>query len=190
MIILMVTEPRSGSTNLAHWFDNGLKNFNVYLEPNNPISRDFKTLDFSDVSWVNRNENAIISIKPYPIANIDEFIGISDKVFALYRENEKLQVESFINAKITMRWHSEYMIDTISKKIDTDYKTDRDIFLNYKKDFQDLIKDNNIKSFTYEDLYYGDKIGDLKSYLNLDINLPFPYGKKYRVDYVKPSKLI
>lgn len=191
MLITIIAEPRSGSTNLHYWFKKSGINFISVFEPYNKISEDFKTDKRFDLSWMKSSKNYIINEKFYPeCGDLNQLINVSDKVLCLYRENSVEQIESFVVANVTNNWLGEYNgNDKIIKNIDRLYSDKQEYFLKLKKDFKDFIDLHNLKSFSYEDLYYRGKIKELKEYLELDITIPFPYGKKYRIDS-KTTRLI
>lgn len=183
MIILLIAEIRSGSTNLAKWLKESLPDFHVLNEPYNP-----KSSQFICDSKIDKTKNYIISEKFFNNEKLlNELISISDVVFCLYREDIKSQTESYIIADTTNNWYDVYIDDVISKNIDVQFGDKKNTFNKLKQDFQLFIKDSDIKTFTYEELYYNNKIDELKKHLNIESNIPFPYGKKYRQFNVKKS---
>lgn len=167
MIILLIAEARSGSTNLAKWLHKSLPNFELLNEPYN----------FNSDVKIDKTKNYIISEKFYfnqPL--IDKLISISNISFCLYRENAELQIESYLTALSTDNWYGEYSKIVLN---DASLKSKND-FLQNKIKFKEFINDSGLKSFTYEDLYYHNKIDELKMFLQIDSNIEFPYGKKYR----------
>lgn len=167
MIILLIAEARSGSTNLAKWLKASLPHFQLLNEPYN----------FSSDVKIDITKNYIISEKFYfnqPL--MDKLIGISDISFCLYRENTELQIESYLTALSTDNWYGEYnkiVLDDSSLK-------SKDDFLENKIKFKEFISNSGLKYFTYEDLYCYNKIDELQSFLGITSNVKFPYGKKYR----------
>jgi hypothetical protein len=183
MIILLIAEIRSGSTNLAKWLKESLPGFQLLNEPYNP-----KSSQFIGDSEIDTNKNYIISEKFFnnePLLN--KLIGISDFVICLYREDITSQTESYIIADATNNWYDVYVDDIISKNIDVEFGDKKNSFIKLKKDFQSFISDSELKSFTYEKLYYGEQITELKNYLNITSNITFPYGQKYRQFDIKKS---
>lgn len=191
MIITIIAEPRCGTLNLHEWFKKSDINFVSVFEPFNKKSGDFKTDIKYDLSWMKSNKNYIINEKYYPnCGDLTQLINNSDKILCLYRENTKEQIESFVVANVTDEWIREYNGNNkIIDNIDRLYSDKKEYFLTLKKEFKEFIELNNFKSFSYEDLYYRGKINELKEYLELDITIPFPYGKKYRIDS-KVNRLI
>lgn len=191
MIILILSEARSGSVNLMEWLKKSNPDYIVLTEPYNKKSIDFITEDKYDTSWIDFSKDYVINEKFYPnCGDLTELINISDLTLALYRENSIEQIESFIIADVTDSWRNEYNgNDTILKYCDTLYLDRKLYFEKLKIDFQEFIKKHQIKSFTYEGLYYRNEIDDFKKFFEIKINIPFPYGKKYRID-TKPNKLL
>lgn len=183
MIILLIAEIRSGSTNLAKWLKESLPNFQLLNEPYNP-----KSSHFIGDSKIDKTKNYIISEKFFNNEELlNELISISDFVFCLYREDVKSQTESYIIADTTNNWYDVYVDDVISKNIDVDFDDKKNSFHKLKNDFQIFIKNSGIKSFTYEELYYDNGIHKLKDHINIQSNIPFPYGQKYRKFDIKKS---
>jgi hypothetical protein len=177
MIILLLAEARSGSTNLAKWLKESLPDYELLNEPYNP-----KSNEFIGNSKINTTKNYIISEKYFSnVGLVNELISISDVVICLYREDINSQLESYLTAMKTDNWYGEY-IDVI---LDSSLVIEKDEFIKNKKEFKDLITHNNFKSFTYEGLYYNNQIDELKLYLNIESNISFPYGKKYRINVNK-----
>lgn len=176
MIILLISEIRSGSTNLAKWLKESLPSFQLLNEPYNPRSNHYIGNGKIDV-----NKNYIISEKYFNNEKLlNELINISDVVFCLYREDFKNQMESYVIAELTQNWYDVYVDNVIIQNIDTEFNNKKDSFRKQKDDFQSFITKNNLPKYTYEELYYGDKINDLKQFLEIDSNVHFPYGEKYR----------
>ena len=120
----------------------------------------------------------IINDKFYPGQDASQLISISDKIACLYRENEKEQIESWVNAKKTNNFFTSWKFRNINDSYEYQY------FLDLKKGFKNnFINDTNF-IITYEELYYGDKIDKIIEYLGIEnINKStWPLGKKYRVD--------
>ena len=117
-------------------------------------------------------------------------VNSSDITIALYREDEEKQIESFTQSVITNHWNGwwipkKYIINEINSK----YLQHKVYFENLKKGFKIFRSEYNLKTFTYEDLYYRNKIDEFKEYIGIDIDTPFPYGNKYRID-TPPERLL
>lgn len=174
MIILLIAEARSGSTNLAKWLKESLPSFKLLNEPYNKKSNNFIGNGEIDVTV-----DSIISEKYFNNEGLlNKLINISDVTFCLNRTDIKLQLESYMTALSTDNWYSEYT-NIIN---DASLSDKMDEFINNKINFQRYIETNSLKLFTYEDLYYENKIYELKQFLNIETDIPFPYGKKYRTD--------
>lgn len=182
MIILILSEARTGSVNLMSWLSLSTEGYIVLTEPYEKKSPDFITDIRYNTDWIDTGKNYIINEKYFPdCGDLTELMKISDLTLALYRENSKEQIESFIVANVTDSWRSEYNGNCdILKNIDKQYSDKKIYFENLKKEFRDFIELHNLKSFTYEDLYYRGKIDEFKNYFSIKKEIPFPFGKKYR----------
>lgn len=187
MIITILSEPRSGSTNLTNWFYQN-KSFTTFFEPLNPSSKWFmKNLQAQDYSY--DTEHLCIKEVYYPHKNWKNIIDMSDKIIILYRKDFKKQLESFLNAVRTLNWNSEYMYehyDTLSTKGNIEY------FGQLKNEFKEKYIDADLFKISYEELYFGNKFQNIVDYLDLDCvkNINFPVGKKYRLDADRLKSII
>ena len=186
MKVLILAEPRSGSTNLARWFRLN-KEFTVLIEPYNANAFDYKK-NSSAYSWEYTTDHLLIKEIYTPDIDLKELIKFSDKIIILYRENKKEQIESWLAAKYTKNWTEEWDTNQIryNDSIRTDY------FYNLVSGFNsNYVSNENYFKISYEELYYGKGLQEIINYLNLDCvkNESFPYGKKYRIDLVR-NKLI
>lgn len=173
MIILLLAEARSGSTNLSKWLNASLPEFVLLNEPYNPISN-----DYIGNAKIDTTKNLIISEKYFNNEElINQLLSISDIVVCLYREDANLQIESYLTALSTDNWYGEYN-EVILDEMLLDKKNE---FILNKQNFQNYITNKKLKSFSYEQLYYKNGIDELKSYLSVKSNIQFPYGKKYRI---------
>jgi hypothetical protein len=186
MIITILAEPRTGSTNLAKWFRLN-KEFTVLIEPYNPQAYDYKK-EKKLSEW--RYSTAHLLIKEiYTVTkNFNDLIANSDKVIILYRENKKEQVESWLAANYTNNWTEEWHTNQIyySDSVRIDY------FYNLVNGFKsNYILNENYFKISYEELYYNNGLQKIIDYLDLDCvkNENFPFGQKYRIDST-PNKLI
>lgn len=185
MTILLIAEARSGSTNLAKWLKKSLPDFHFLNEPYNHRSSDF----VGEGGKIDYTKNNIISEKYYfnePL--IKDMVDKSDKVFCLYRENITEQLESYIMAHKTNNWQDEYVAHEIYENLKY-FNKEVIKFVETKKQLKYFIEQNNIKTFSYEDLYINNGIDDLKSFLEIQSDLPFPYGKKYRKDIINKTTI-
>lgn len=182
MKILILAEPRSGSTNLTNWFYFN-KNFTVFFNPT--IKPEFGD---SNHSWYQneihpkdykyKTEHLLIKEDYYHYKKYDTFISTSDKVICLYRENEKEQIESWINAKTTNNWDKQW----VATKLKNDNET---LFFKELKDsFKQIYLDKDFFKISYEELYYNNGFQKIVDYLELECvkNENFPIGEKYRIN--------
>lgn len=186
MVITILAEPRSGSTNLGKWFKLN-KEFTVLLEPYNRDAFDYKK-DSPIHDWEYTTEHLLIKEIYWPGKDLRELIEFSDKIIVLYRENKEEQLESWLAAHYTNNWTGEWYTNQVihSRNNKADY------FYNLTSGFaSNYILNENYFKISYEELYYNNGLQKVIDYLNLDCikNENFPYGKKYRVDLVR-SKLI
>jgi hypothetical protein len=187
MVITILAEPRSGSTNLANWFTL-YKNFTVSSEPLNENSWDYKKGQ-PIKEWTCDTEHFLIKEIYLPGVSLTELIGISDKIILLYRENGIEQLESWLVAVETKNWLLEWAKHHV--KI-TDQQNKENYFKSLKDGFKnEYLNDTNYFSISYEELYYRNGFQKVLDYLNLpDLeNKNFPYGQKYRINLV-PNKLL
>ena len=105
MIVTILAEPRSGSTNLTNWFYFN-KNFTTLFIPSDPKSKWHKAVSPKEYKYT--TEHLLIKEDYYHYKNFDELIGISDKVILLYRENieelnKKIEIGEFTDFNIIKR---------------------------------------------------------------------------------------
>jgi hypothetical protein len=183
MVITILAEPRSGSTNLAKWFSMH-KDFTVLFEPFNSDMKTNKWYKFGESPTIWKYDTKHFLIKEiYNKTNtqLDELISISDKIIILYREDIKTQTESWINAHITKNWDNGWAykgkINVSEDVVESLY----DIKSSLKAD---LIDSNRYFTISYEELYYNNGFQRIIDYIDLPEvqNIDFPYGTKYRVD--------
>jgi LPS sulfotransferase NodH len=187
MIITILAEPRSGSTNLTNWFYKN-KKFTTLFEPLNPISKWFQQ-NVTPLNYSYTTEHLCIKEVYYPHKDWKDIIEISDKIIILYRKDYIKQLESFLNAVRTSNWDGEY----VYKHIDTAFiKEKTDYFNQLKTEFKEKYVDSQFFNMSYEELYNENGFQKIVNYLNLDCvkNVNFPYGKKYRIEINKPTTLI
>jgi len=184
MIITILAEPRSGSTNLANWFYFN-KDFTVLYEPiTNPTSEWYKN-GMSPKLWEYNTPHFLVKETYVPNINFSELIEMSDKLIILYRENIKEQSESWLNATKTNNWGKKWVFkEELIKNEDTKY------FNEIKEGMRDNYLNKGYFDISYEDLYYNNGFEKIVNYINIGEvkNNGFPVGKKYRLD--KTNKLI
>lgn len=187
MIITILAEPRSGSTNLANWFTL-YKNFTVSSEPLNKNSWHYKKGQ-PIREWTYDTEHFLIKEIYLPGTDLTELIDISDKVILLYRENYTEQLESWLVAIETKNW----LLKWVKHHVKITGQQDKEAyFKTLKEGFKNEYLDRtNFFKVSYEELYYNNGFQKVIDHLNLDCikNENFPYGQRYRVSSV-PNKLI
>lgn len=206
MVITILSEYRSGSTNLAKWFTLN-SDFTVLSEVLNPFILGNRTQigkivvsNKNPQTWCYPTKHLLVKeiydkTNPY----LNDLITISDRVIVLYREDVKVQLESFINLLITKKSnsnksaHTKWMYKNINRNnINDRVKSLIDNFFVVKSDVKkDLIESNKYFTISYEELYFNNEFQKLVDYINLKEvqNINFPFGEKYRVDLDK-NKLI
>jgi hypothetical protein len=185
MVITILAEPRSGSTNLTNWFYFN-KNFTTLFEPGNPGSKWFQN-EIQPKDYKYNTKHLCIKEIYYPNINWDLLLDVSDKIIVLYRENEQEQLESFLNALSTDNWHLPY----VYKKRENPITKEKTEYFNIlKSEFKEKYVNKDYFTISYEDLYYNSGFEKIVNYINIDEveNVGFPLGRKYRID--KIDKLI
>jgi len=180
MIIVILAEPRSGSSNLALWFRN-LGDIELLYEPiSNPDMKWFKHgIPISE--WKFNKEIVVIKETFNETNDFKELISIADKIIFLHRENYNEQLESFVVAYTTNNWDGIWEDKEIKKdqidKIEPIFKKIKNNFLYFKEKYP------NTLSLTYEKLYYENQIEQVINYTGLDIlkKYIFPIKNKYRI---------
>jgi hypothetical protein len=186
MVITILAEPRSGSTNLANWFYFN-KEFTVLYEPITSPNRKWYKHGVSPKLWEYKTSHLLIKETFDIKTDFSELIEISDKVIILYRENISEQTESWLNANKTNNWDKAWVFkENLIKDEDASY------FNQIKKGLKENYLNKDYFNISYEELYYKNGFQKVVDYLNLDSikNENFPYGKKYRVDVDKRTNLI
>jgi hypothetical protein len=188
MVITILAEPRSGSTNLANWFL--LKNeFTVLFEPITNSKLKWYKNNIPPSEWQYTTNHLLVKEIDHTYFDFSELINISDKVIILYRENYKEQLDSFKNASLTNDWHKQWVYDKkkINKRADID-----DGFLLFKNHIKNSYLNKNFFKISYEELYYNNGFQKIVDYLELECvkNENFPVGEKYRINIDKPKSLI
>jgi hypothetical protein len=187
MIISVIAEARSGSTNLAHWFSQK-ENFTVFYEPLNIGMIEYNEYkgDTSPKTWKYNTKHLLVK-ELYGVdeTQLEELISISNKIILLYRENTELQEESFKMALYTGNWAESwaYQPKVIQRLSDLNI----DWFTERKSNFKSEYLDNNSYfKISYEELYYNNGFQRIVDYIDLPEvqNIDFPYGTKYRMDGV------
>jgi hypothetical protein len=185
MIITILAEPRSGSTNLANWFISN-KSFTILFEPiTSPWWKWYKH-GVPPKLWKYETPNLLVKEIYRPGVDLSELIEISDKLIILYRENTIQQTESWLNANKTNNWDKNWIFN------ENLINNENSVYFNeIKKGIKEDYLNKDYFNISYEELYYNNGFQKVIDYLNIDSvkNENFPYGSKYRIDAV-PNKLI
>jgi hypothetical protein len=186
MVITVIAEPRSGSTNLANWFYNQTKFTTLYEPITNSTLKWFKN-GVCPTQWKYDTEHLFVKeIYQYDI-DYSKLLSISDKIIVLYRENKREQLLSFNNAMLTGKWNNAWKYDsnTIVDDLEIIQQFDR-VTNGITNDF---INNPNYFKITYESLYYGDGFKLLQNYISIDNldDVSFPRGEKYAMDISKKT---
>ena len=187
MVITILAEPRSGSTNLTNWFYFN-KNFTTLFEPANPGSKWYQN-EIVPKDYKYNTKHLCIKEIYYPDINWDSLLNMSDKIIVLYRENSQEQLESFLNSIKTNNWHTNY----VYKAEENDLLNEKSNYFNtLKKEFKENYIDKDFFTISYEELYYNNGFEKIVNYLNTEDvkNIAFPVGKKYRIYTNKTNTLI
>jgi len=195
MKILLLCEPRSGSTNLGNWF---VRNeiFDVRFESAAADSPYWSGPSVEDNVMDPRYDHLVLKEvfygrKSFIKTDWVDYINYCDKTVFLYREDEQDQIISWNHARITENFCSQYPAGTtrlLNEHVN--------YFTKLKKKYTEFRLEHKDRGLTisYEDLYYRDKIHILKEYLGLEDELKhsFPIGQRYRYEKKKqdPKKLI
>lgn len=186
MVITILAEPRSGSTNLANWFISK-KKFTILYEPITSPDLQWYQNDISPKFWKYNTPHLIVKEIYHPDTDFSELIEMSDKVIILYRENQKEQSQSWLNANKTNNWDKTWVLkeELIENEDTTFFNRIKD---GIKKDYLD----KDYFKISYEELYYNNGFQKVVDYINLDLvkNENFPYGWKYRLNIDKVKTLI
>lgn len=188
MVITILAEPRTGSTNLAAWFDSN-NDFTVLHEPINNYGNYYIKNKLINTSTYNTSHLLIKEIYS-PNKDLKELIQFSDKIIILYRENKKEQLESWLAAMVTNNWRGHWVNNKIyipSKELKIKFF---DKMVNgFEKEYR---SHNDMFKISYEELYYNNGFEKIVNYLNIDSvkNVDFPHGKKYRLNNICINKLI
>jgi len=186
MRIMLIAEPRTGSTSLGKYFFKVKPKYSVYLEPFNILKHE--SIPYSDVL---KHDDCFIKQLykqiPSEYNNITryEFYDIVfndfDKIVFLSRKNLEKQSESFSSALVSDKWEGQYMYDEKkdSQKLELSLKVLQDV----KNEMHQLAEIKQSKIFYYEDLFYNKE--NMLKFLN---EIECPYNERYFNDYLDISK--
>jgi LPS sulfotransferase NodH len=187
MVITILAEPRSGSTNLTNWFYLN-KNFTTLFNPDIPpehrssLTTNWYQNGVPPKDYKYNTEHLLIKEDYYHYKDYSEFIKISDKIICLYRKNEAEQIESWINAKQTNNWSKKWAYFKNNFKLE---ETEANFFKELKESFrQKHLNQSTYFKISYEELYYENGFQKIVDYLQLECvkNENFPIGEKYRIN--------
>ena len=189
MKILLLCEPRSGSTNFANWFIGN--DFTVLFNPDLEINGNTLKKNtwfqgkLSPSEYKYKTKNLVIKVDFYHDKNYDEFIDSCDKIICLYRENEDDQIQSWINSKKTNNWDRQYFFEY------RDDPEEIDFFKELKYSFKKKYLDQDLFSVSYEELYEGKGIYRVIEYLQIEDlkNKKWPIGFRYRLEKRKEKNI-
>lgn len=173
MVITILAEPRSGSTNFTNWFYFN-KNFTTLFIPSDPASKWYNSASPSQYKY--NTKHLLIKEDYYHYKNFDEVISISDKVILLYREDLEKQIESWINAKATKNWDGSWVFNNIKNDVETQF------IIELKNSFKEKYLNKDYFKISYEELYFQNGIEKVKNYIEIDGFGKFPLGQKYRIN--------
>lgn len=175
MIITLLCEPRSGSTNLANWF-RANKDFTVLNEPITNNHPELSKKGIPPSEWTYETKYLLVKEILGDWENPQELLSISDKIIVLYRENEEEQIESWLHARATGNWTKQWDYQKIEDQVEAN------LFREVKKEFRDKYLSENYFYVSYEELYYQNGFQRVVDYLNIEgiRNVGFPYGFRYR----------
>jgi hypothetical protein len=178
MIITIIAEPRSGSTNLANWFY-FQKNFTILFEPITSPQWEWYKNGIPPKLWEYKTPHLLVKEIFRPDVDFSELIEISDKTIVLYRENASEQTESWLNANKTNNWDKRWVF-----KPDLIKNENPSYFNEIKKGIKEEYLNKNYFNISYEELYYNNGFQKILDYLDIDEleNKNFPLGRKYRID--------
>lgn len=180
MIITILAEPRSGSTNLANWFST-YESFTVFQEPLNKRGLGYQK-NKPIKEWEFNTPHLLIKEIYTPDSDLKELIEYSDILILLYRENYSEQIESWLVASETNNWSSQWIKNRI---VINNFEIKKEYFKNLKERFfKEFINKSNFFKISYEELYYKNGFQKILDYINLDElkNENFPHGSKYRIE--------
>ena len=184
MIIVIIAEPRSGSSNLALWFRN-LGNIELLYEPiSNPNMKWFK--DGIPISeWKFDKDIIVIKETFNETTDYTELISIADKIIFLHRENYNEQLESFTHAMVSNNWDGVWLDADFDKSKVENFKSLFSDIKNRYREFRDMHPVGI--EVSYEELYFNSKIENVIDYLELPKlkKYKFPINTKYRVKHEK-----
>lgn len=186
MKILLLCEPRSGSTSLANWFIEN-RNFDVRFETAMNDSNDWVGVGINNI--IQRPDCRHLVLKEVYYGRMSEhvidwvqYLDFCDKIVFLYRENEQDQIISWNHAQVTGNFCGQYPEGVVEM-----VKSNAEYLSKLKRRFKEFREEHKDRGLTisYEDLYMRNKIHILIEYLNLsdELTYKFPLGQRYRYSF-------
>lgn len=185
MTVLILAEPRSGSTSLAKWFT--LHKFGVLYEPFNPLSSIYIP-ELLDSRFFENTKNKKIVVKelfwPNNLIgqdNVDykELLSKFDFAIFLHRGNYKDQELSFCYGNEFNSLQQSYVLP----KNYRGRHLDRLVFKELKEQFKIFREENRSRTvvdISYEELYELGKIDVIEDMLDFSFRYEFPVGERLR----------
>jgi len=144
MVITIIAEPRSGSTNLANWFIYN-KNFTILYEPITSADRIWYKNKISPKLWIYETPHILIKETYDTTSDFSELMEISDKVIILYREDTIEQTQSWLNSIKTNNWDKPWVFnENLIKNESESY------FNQIKKGIKENYLDKDYFNISYE----------------------------------------
>ena len=180
MKILLLCEPRSGSTQLARWFYS--HKIDTKFETTSKLGPWYLPKGISSISYNTEKDLVVKELYRTDWDDISEYINFFDKFIFLYRENTQEQIFSYDYGVRNDEWTKPYSIKEGYRALDTS----KEYIEKLKKKFT-LFREkfsNETLTVSYEDLYQRNKINKIISFLNMEdkLTLSFPIGQKLRID--------
>ena len=186
MKILLLCEPRSGSTQLARWFFS--HKIDTRFETTSRYGGWYLPDGINGIKYDTNKDLVLKELYRTDWNSISEYINFCDKVIFLFRENTEEQIISYDYGIRNDVWYNFYAIEEGYKPLDSSIKYIEKLKKNFNLFRQNY--SNNTLSISYEDLYQRNKINKVIDFLNMEdkLTLDFPTGQKLRInkDY-KPS---
>jgi hypothetical protein len=209
MKICVLTYPRTSSTNLLYTLKELTGIDKVISEPFNQHmwnGKYRKSFDFVDSNEIIIKDMFLWEHKPsrFETMNdlLDWYLTNFDKIILLYRENTRLQSESFLyhmQFGNLYGWHTKkyYQIEIITKEKIIEYQNK---IIEWNKILKDIATKHNLPIFKYENLIEdngnNDFFKEICKYIGCEFNTEiiskrYNKNQKYRLETpIKNSKLI
>ena len=188
MNILLLCEPRSGSTQLAVWFFS--HKIDTKFETTSKMGPWYLPKGISSLKYNPEEDLVVKELFSTDWDDISDYINFFDKIIFLHRENTEEQIISYDYGVRNNEWTKPYSIEEGYKTLDTS----KEYIEKLKKEFtlfREKFSDETL-TVSYEDLYQRNKINKIISFLNMEdkLTLDFPVGQKLRIDKNYKPKII